>query len=448
MPIWADIGKLTSERARLVVFSTLWALMASAMLVESDVYRYVTIALVIFALVWRGADVRSASRDWLALLCYAWAVYAAIRFGFGVMSGQKGASEWLYIFPVFFPVMGAAIFATRRYIFPAACLFIVCGLICLLFTVDVPTVIAGNLSPPLFHHNSIHAGIGAGMLALTAVFWMFYAVEANYLHGRLKWPALALGSVTIILSLIGILGAQSKGAWLALVAIAIFSSVIALLCYAGKRRLYVLGGFLFAMAVITPIALPYIDKVAGATMEAAVGLTNHAFVAETPLAAMRSAIENPATPSSMRERLMLWSNAVELIEAAPWAGWGNLWLREWSQTTYAGDVGYTLIHNGFLEIMVRHGLLGIAFLLVFGVAAARCIYDARRQGVISSSLAAYLYSLSFFFFCTITTNSNNRLALGESFFILTAAAVFAIRLALREAEAKSHANAASLQAAA
>jgi O-antigen ligase len=87
------------------------------------------------------------------------------------------------------------------------------------------------------------------------------------------------------------------------------------------------------------------------------------------------------------------------------------------------------MHNGYLEIMVRHGLLGITFLLVFVIAAARTVNDARRRGMISSSLAVYLYSISFFFFCTITTNSNNRLAIGESFFILTAAAVFAIRLA-------------------
>jgi len=439
MPIWADIRTLTSERMRFVVFSTLWALMASAMLVESDVYRYVTIVLVVFALVWRGADVRSASRDWLALLCYAWSAYAAVRFGFGLMSGQKGASEWLYIFPVFFPLVGAALFATRHYIFPAVTLFVLSGLVCLLLTFDLPTLISGERATPLFHHNPIHAGIGAGMLALTSIFWMFYAAETRYFRGWFKWPILGLGTVTFILSLIGVLGAQSKGAWLALVAIAVFSSFISLLCYAGRRRLYVLGALLFVMVVATTIALPYVNKVAGKTADASIGLTTQAVYAKPPLVAIQSAIENPETPEAMRERLMLWSNAIELIEAAPWVGWGNLWLREWSKTTYA-DVGYTLMHNGYLEIMIRHGIFGIAFLLVFCVVAAQCIHDARCRGVISSSLAAYLYSISFFFFCTIATNSNNRLALGESFFIFTAAAVFAIRLASREAQARNDAS--------
>ena len=48
----------------------------------------------------------------------------------------------------------------------------------------------------------------------------------------------------------------------------------------------------------------------------------------------------------------------------------------------------------------------------------------------------YLYGLSLFFFITIATNSNNRLALGESYFLLAGAAVFAISLAMRHARAR------------
>ncbi|MBU1312787.1 MAG: hypothetical protein KJ947_07870 [Alphaproteobacteria bacterium] len=50
----------------------LWALMASAMVIESDAYRYVAIGFVIFVLIRYGADVRRLSNDWLACLCYAW----------------------------------------------------------------------------------------------------------------------------------------------------------------------------------------------------------------------------------------------------------------------------------------------------------------------------------------------------------------------------------------
>jgi O-antigen ligase len=405
--------------------------MASAMLVESDVYRYVTVVLVIFAVIGRGADVKRVSRDWLALACYAWSIYVAVRFLFGVLvSGEKGTSEWLYVFPVFFPFVGVALYTTRQYIIPATALLLICGVVSLLFTLDFLVIFAGKRAAPLFHHNPIHAGIGAGMLFLTALFAMLHAAETGRLRARYKWPQLALGGATVALSLVGMLGSHSKGAWLALATTITFMSILMLLHYVGRWRLLLLGGLLLVTIVIAIIATPYVEKVAGRTMGAAERLTDDTLTAQGPLAAMQRSIADPTTPSSMRERLKLWSNARELIQEAPWIGWGNAWLVQWRKTTYS-DVGYNLMHNGYLEIMVRHGLLGITFLLVFVIAAAHSVNDARRRGMISSSLAVYLYSISFFFFCTITTNSNNRLAIGESFFILSAAAVFAIRLAAR-----------------
>ena len=429
----ADLGAGAGECARAVLFSVLWAVMASAMLVESDVYRYATIALLILALVSYRADVRWISRDWLAVLCYAWAVYAAGRFAYGVfVLGEKGASEWLYIFPGFFPLVGVALYNTRRYVFSAATLLVVCGLVGLILTLDFPTLLAGQRAAPFYHHNPIHAGIGSCMLFLTVVFWLFYAAETGRLGGFMRWVFLSIGITTAVLSLVGALGSHSKGAWLALAATVAFMGGLSLLRYAGRWRLHILGGLLVTAVVATMVAAPYVEIVAGPTMDAAAKLTGDTIATEGPLAAMQRAITDPATPIAMRERLELWSNAIELIQAAPWVGWGNEWLRKWYDTTYS-DVGYTLIHNGYLEIMVRHGLLGMAFLLVFAGVAAYRTNDAHRRGVISSSLAAYIYSLSFFFFWTIATNSNNRLALGESFFILVAAAVFSFTFAGRKA---------------
>lgn len=423
---------VSGEQVRALLFSALWALMASAMLVESDVYRYVTVVLVIFAVIGRGADVKRVSRDWLALACYAWSIYVAVRFLFGVLvSGEKGTSEWLYVFPVFFPFVGVALYTTRQYIIPATALLLICGVVSLLFTLDFLVIFAGKRAAPLFHHNPIHAGIGAGMLFLTALFAMLHAAETGRLRARYKWPQLALGGATVALSLVGMLGSHSKGAWLALAMTITFMSILMLLHYAGRWRLLLLGSLLLVTIVIATVSTPYVERVAGTTMGAAERLTDDTLAARGPLAAIQRSIADPTTPSSMRERLKLWSNARELIEEAPWIGWGNAWLVQWQKTTYS-DVGYNLMHNGYLEIMVRHGLFGITFLLVFVIAAAHSVNDARRRGLISSSLAVYLYSISFFFFCTITTNSNNRLAIGESFFMLTAAAVFAIRLAVKK----------------
>lgn len=433
----ADLPATAADRTRAALFSALWTLMASAMLVESDIYRYVTIVFVVFALVWRGPEVRQVSRDWLALLCYAWSAYAVLRFAAGALvSGEKGTSEWLYVFPAFFPLLGVALNATRRHVFPAATLLVACGLVGLLLTLDFQATFAGERAPPLFHHNPIHAGVGSSMLFLTAIFWLFHAAETGQLNNRLRWPFVALGTATASLSLIGVLGAQSKGVWLALAATIALMGGMSLLRYAGRWRLHLLAGLLLATVAAATIASPYVVKVAGTTMDAAARLTHDSIVTEGPLAAMQGAIADPTTPPAMRERLMLWSNALELIQAAPWTGWGNLWLREWRQTTYP-DVGYTLIHNGYLEIAVRHGLLGIAMLIVFAAVAAGRVNTAQRSGVISSSLAVYLYSMSFFFFCTIATNSNNRLALGEAFFLTMAAAIFAITLASKKSQAET-----------
>jgi len=422
------------ERLRTIVFSGLWALMASAMLVESDSYRYVTIIFLIFAIVSHRTEVSVVSRDWLAILCYTWAAYAAIRFAFDVLvDDEKGTSEWLYVFPVFFPFLGVALSASRRYIFSAGTLVVVSGLVALLMSLDVPILLSGKRATPLFHHNPIHAGIGSCMLFLTAVFWLLYAAETGRLREKSKWYVVTLGVVTAVLSLIGALGAQSKGAWLALAATVAFMGIFSLLRYFRKWRGYLIAGLVVVTGAAVAIATPYVERIAGKTIVAVVKLTDDSFATKDPFAAIQRAITDPVTPGPMRQRLELWSNAMELIQAAPLVGWGNGWLREWRQTTYS-DVGFTIIHNGYLEIMVRHGLLGIIFLLGFAVVTAKKINDAHRRGQISSSLTAYIFSISFFFFCTILTNSNNRLAIGESFFMIAGSTVFALILGEAEAE--------------
>jgi len=411
-----------------VIFSVLWALMASAILVESDIYRYVTIIFVIFVLISYRTALRKISYDWLAILCYAWAAYAIIRFLVGVLVfGERGTSEWLYIFPVFFPFIGLAISVSQRYIFSAATILISSGLASLILTLNFPLLFMGKRAAPLFHHNPIHAGVGSCMLFLTSVFWLLHAAESGRLSGSRRWFFLALGTITAILSLIGVLGSQSKGAWLALVATLAFIGLLILLHYSGRWRLHLMAGLVLVVLAATAIATSYVTRVAGATVDAATELITDALITKDLSASAQRLIVDPAIPRPVRERLELWTNAIELFQASPWVGWGNLWLREWRKTTYS-DVGFNLIHNGYLEIMVRHGLLGIAFLLVFAVAGAHRVNNAHRLGVISSSLAVYLFSISFFFFCTIATNSNNRLAIGESFFIIVAAAIFSITI--------------------
>jgi O-antigen ligase len=419
---------ISLETTRAIVFPVLWALMASAMVKESDVYRYVTIGFVIFVLVRHGADVRRMSKDWLACLCYAWSAYVVLRFGAGiVLYDEKGSSEWLYAFPAFFPLVGVALYATRRHLFTAATLLLAAGAIGLIATLDIQTIMSGERIEPLFHNNPIHAGVASAMLFISSLFWLLYAKENGYLVTQRRWAYLALGGVTAALSLTGVLGAQSKGAWLALAATLCFMALLAVYHLAGRHRIYLLAAVALLAVTSTTIISPYVIKVAGTTMDASARLTEGAVGSSSPISAMQLAIDDPQTPGAMRERLMLWTNALELVEGSPLTGWGNLWLREWRQTTYA-DVGYNLLHNGYLEILVRHGLLGIVFLVVFSAAAMRRIHRAHASGSLPTSTMNYLYTLSFFFFVTIASNSNNRLAIGESFFILVGCVPFALLL--------------------
>lgn len=420
--------------------ASLWALLASAILVESDVYRYVTLALVAFVAIYHRRELTQVSQDWLALLCYGWAIYATIRFSFGlVFYDDKGASEWLYIFPVFFPAIGAALYLTRNHLYLACLLLLAAGLIGLMATLDVTQTLGGVRNPPLFHKNPIHAGVGSGMLFLSAVFLLSYATETGRLNTRWTWPTLALCSATALLSLLAMLGAQSKGVWLALAGTVGFSGLLCLALISGRWRVIVLSGLTVAAVIAAVSASSVVTQVAGSTITATERLTSA--VVSTDLSdAMQKAIEDPETPGAMRERLMIWSNALELFNTAPFFGRGNLWLQGWYKTTYA-DVGYTLLHNGFLEIVVRHGLFGLAFLGIFMVAALQRLLAARQQGLIATSTLAYMLTITVFFLGTIATNSNNRLAIGESFFILAGGAVFAVTLLLRQSAAsKSQAS--------
>lgn len=410
-----------------LVLAGIWALLASAILVESDVYRYVTLVLVAFVLTRHRREIKLISSDWLAVLCYGWALYASARVVFGVVAHDiKGASEWLYIFPVLFPAVGVALYVMRKHLYLASLLLITAGLIALLATMDIAQTLAGVRTEPLFHKNPIHAGVGCGMLFLSATFLLIYSIETGRLFTRWKWPTVTLCVATAILSLVALLGAQSKGVWLALAGTAGFLALLCLLLIPKQWSILTLLALGVATSIAVMTSSSVVTQVAGSTITATERLTSG--LAGTDLTdAMQQAIDDPATPGGMRERLMIWFNALELFRTAPLFGHGNLWLKDWYETTY-GHVGYTLLHNGYLEIAVRHGLFGLAFFAVFMAAAVQRLIAARREGVIATSTFAYMLTISIFFLGTIATNSNNRLAIGESFFILASAAVFATTL--------------------
>lgn len=421
-----------------VIISLSWALLASAMLLESDVYRYAAIALLVFCWTFHRAEFNQLKGDWLAQLCFVWALYAFLRFAWGiVVHGEKGASEWLYIFPLLIPWLGACLYATRDRLFAAVTFLIVAGFVGLLLTLDINALVHGERFSPLYHHNPIHAAVGCGLLFISSVYWLAFAAETTILKTTGGKVLATIAIVTALLCLVGIFGAKSKGVWLAFSIVFGFMSITAVVHY-GRRHMLVPGAIALLLCIFAAfVTFDNIKHYAGPTVVAAFHLSEQAMSQEEIEKAMANSVGKADTPESMRERLMLWTNALDIFLDSPVIGSGNLWLAKWRSAKYA-NVGYTLIHNGYLEILVRHGLLGMAMLLVFAATAVYRIRLAWKRGLIPSSLMLYLFSMSLFFFITMASNSNNRLAIGESFFLLAGAAVFAISIMLR-ADARSSA---------
>lgn len=413
------------------IVSILWAFFASAMLLESDLYRYAAIALLVFCCMFHRDDLNLVKGDWLAQLCVIWAVYAFLRFSWGIAAyGERGASEWLYVFPLLMPWLGVCLYATRDRLFAAVTFVMVAGFIGLLLTLDFPALIHGERFSPLYHHNSIHAAVGCGLLFISCVYWLAYAADTNALKTIRGKALAAIAITTAMLCLVGIFAAKSKGVWLAFSLVFGFMSVTAVIHY-GRRRMLVAGALALLLCLLAALATyDNIKHYAGPTVSAALRLSEQAVSQEEIETAMENSVDKADTPNSMRERLMLWTNAIDIFLETPLTGSGNLWLERWQHAKYA-NVRFTLIHNGYLEILVRHGLLGMAMLLVFAATAFYRIRLAWKRGLIPSSLMLYLFSMSLFFFITMASNSNNRIAIGESFFLLAGAAVFAISIILR-----------------
>ena len=119
-----------------------------------------------------------------------------------------------------------------------------------------------------------------------------------------------------------------------------------------------------------------------------------------------------------------------LYHAAKPAGvaWEALW-----ETTSSAGVGYHLMHNGYLEVAVRYGLVGLGFYAVLMVWSLRQAFACRARGLIPSSALVLYVTATAFFALTMLTNSNNRLAIGESFMLVAAGFGFCCFYRLQQA---------------
>jgi O-antigen ligase len=413
----------------------LWLLLISAPIVETDSYRYAALLLIGITFAYCRPNFWLLRGDWLANACLAWGGYALLRFLLGlIVYGEKGASDWLYAFPLFFPAVGIALYSCRKYIGTIFSIYFPIALVALLISTDYRLILDGDVRiSPLYHNNLIHGAIGCGFLMIGAFYWMLNAWETGKLANRSGWWIVAVALPIIALCLFNIYGSKAKGVWLSLVLIAPLL-LGGLLFYANWRRAAVIVGAVVAVIGATLfVGGDDIWRFAGPTYEATGKIEAAVSMQGGLWNAVTAAIASKDTPGAMSERLQLWANSWEVFSQAPAFGAGNHWLTIWQSTTYS-SVPYTLLHNGYFEMLVRHGLFGIIVFAILAIGMYGRVLTARRKKLISLSALLAYSMITLFFLGTILSNSNNRLAIGESFFFVFSAVAFACGIMSRKAE--------------
>ncbi len=93
--------------------------------------------------------------------------------------------------------------------------------------------------------------------------------------------------------------------------------------------------------------------------------------------------------SSLTGRVPLWEALIPMIQSRPWLGYGygSFWLgNRWPSSVIWNQIGWYPFHahNGFLEILIDLGLVGLAFFLIsyliISLTAVRKLFAVRHIG--------------------------------------------------------------------
>ena len=415
----------TSNPAAAKVEKNAWAEVAAAIAVlflisavwrETHIYRYAGLLLVLFAFVrWLRTDLWTYSKPligWVGFLCLGWAIYVLARLAFVYFStGQLGSAEGIYLLPGLYATLGYAFFAYIRRPAVVVLWFVILSLVFLAAGTGYTEILRGARPEPWLFNNPIHAAVAAGMIFLCALQFAWYTAQRTDLKAGAKSLHWALAAGVLLFAAVNIIVLRSKGVWLALAVALLLSALMTL--SRGVRRELLAGAGILALVLAAIVASQNIFlSTAGST---AAFITD--FFSAVANSGWNDAIEQALTsnlvPASVQERLMLWANAVEVWERHPIFGAGSSWLTEWQDRTYQTEI-YNVFHNGYLEIAVRYGIVGLVFYAFLFAWTSRQVLQAARAGLVAPFAWPCYLSTLVFFALTILSNSNNRLAIGES----------------------------------
>ncbi|WP_277359981.1 O-antigen ligase family protein [Brucella melitensis] len=399
----------------LVFMSTVW--------VETDAYRYIALGFVVAALIrYARTDFWKYEKPmvgWAGLLCVAWTFYVLARFAYIYLFYPEmgtGSAEGIYLFPLFYPTLGFALLLFIRRPFLIAVAFMAISLVILIFGFHYD-LSWNERAVTLLQHNPIHAAVSSGFIALCAMAFGIHTLNRNTLDTRARVVLCLLALATFIAALIAIYSLYSKGVWLAMaIAFPTFVVLVALTDKSQTSRMAALVCILIGL--LSVFAGEHIlQRVGGNTANTSWELLSDLKTGDNIMQDFDKAIKNPETGLSERERLMIWANTLHIWHKNPIFGAGVSWLHYWEKRPYQ-QTDFTLLHNGYLEIAIRYGFLGLLFYGVLTVWAVRCTWQATRAGLIDSAAFQCYVATLVFFAVTILSNSNVRLAIGESYMAL------------------------------
>ncbi|MER9327113.1 O-antigen ligase family protein [Mesorhizobium sp. M0488] len=420
-----DYAKDDAPRSTLLLLLAALAVFAlvSSVWREADTYRYAGIALALAAAIrWFRLDLWTYSKPligWVGVLCLGWSFYVFIRLAivyFG--THQLGAAEGIYLFPMFYATTGFALLLFVRRPARFVLGFMILSLVFLAADTGYSDIFHGIKPEPWLFNNPIHASVAAGFIFLCTLQFMAYTAHRTDLNTATRSLHWALSAAVLLLALVNIIALRSKGVWLALALVLLLLAVMTLA--RGHRRELIVGGGVLAIVAAGVVATQSIFwSTAGDTMVFVKSLISDV-LSHGILPAFDRAIASDTVPLAARERLMLWADAIEVWKRHPILGASSSWLTEWQDRTYHPMI-FNVFHNGYLEIAVRYGVVGLAFFVFLYTWSSRQVLLAMRAKLIAPAAWSCYISTLVFFAITILSNSNNRLSIGEAFMWFAAA---------------------------
>jgi len=398
----------------LVVVSPVW--------LETDAYRIAAALLVFWGIFVFMTTGYRASIGWIGWLCLAWVGWVAIRYLLVLQQGTAqsyGTSEGIFLLPAMYMTTGYAMFLYRDLLGRTVHLFLAISLVAAAVTLDYATLFDGEFHDFLWTNNTIHSSVCGGLLILAGIniwLWASHAVTDPRRRHLIEGAAL----LVIALCLLGLFGAKSKGVWVALLLACLVQALMSWRTLAGRMSAGRAGVVALALGLFAlGFAWTNQDTIAPASGSLG-GIVTGVMENGDLLGTLREAIASGAVPHNTHVRLVLWQNALEVWAAAPLLGSGIGWLDLFNHAHYR-DTGFDVVHNGYLEIAMRYGLLGLAFYATLYAWALAQSRRAAAAGLVPREAHVFHAVSLAFFLITIMTNSNTRLAIGESLMLVSAA---------------------------